>query len=85
MVCHDPDLRVVHTLTRKQPEGWMGHRRRIDKALLAEACFRPEQNPKIFVCGPTSLVESVSQFLVELGHEPLTVKTERFGPSGWTP
>jgi ferredoxin-NADP reductase len=63
----------------------MGHRRRIDKALLAEACFRPEQNRKIFVCGPTSLVESVSQFLVELGHEPLMVKTERFGPSGWTP
>ena len=85
MACHDPDLRVVHTLTRKQPAGWMGYRRRIDKALLAEVCFRPEQNPKIFVCGPTSLVESVSRFLVELGHDPLTVKTERFGPSGLTP
>jgi ferredoxin-NADP reductase len=84
MARHDPDLRVVHTLTRKQPAGWTGYRRRIDKALLAEACFRPEQNPKLFVCGPTSLVESVSRFLVELGHDPLTVKTERFGPSGLT-
>ena len=81
----DSDLRVVHTLTRKQPEGWMGHRRRIDKALLAQASFPPEQNPKIFVCGPTPLVENVSRLLVELGHDPLTVKTERFGPSGWTP
>jgi ferredoxin-NADP reductase len=82
MARRDPDLRVVNTLTRKQPEGWLGHRRRIDKALLAEACFPPEQNPNIFVCGSTPLVEDASRFLVELGHDPLTVKTERFGPSG---
>ena len=77
-----PDLRVVHTLSRKQPEGWMGRRGRIDKALLAETCFPPQQNPKIFVCGSTPFVEDVSRFLVELGHDPLTIKTERFGPSG---
>jgi ferredoxin-NADP reductase len=82
MACRDPDLRVVNTLTRKQPEGWMGGRGRIDKVLLAETCFPPEQNPRIFVCGPTPLVENVSRFLVELGHDPLTIKTERFGPSG---
>jgi ferredoxin-NADP reductase len=82
MACRDPHLRVVNTLTRKQPEGWMGHRRRIDKALLAEACFLPEQNPKIFVCGSTPLVEDASRLLVELGHDPLAIKTERFGPSG---
>jgi ferredoxin-NADP reductase len=82
MARRDPVLRVVNTLTRKQPEGWMGHRRRIDKALLAEACFPPEQNPKIFVCGPTPFVERVSSLLVELGHNPLTIKTERFGPTG---
>lgn len=81
----DPHLRVVHTLTRKQPEGWTGHRRRIDRELLAEASFPPEQAPKIFVCGPTSLVEAAASLLVDLGHDPLKVKTERFGPSGWTP
>ena len=78
----DPDLRVVNTLTRKQPERWMGHRGRIDKVLLAEAGFPPKQNPKIYLCGSTPVVEDVSRFLVELGHDPLTVKTERFGPSG---
>lgn len=81
MARRDPDLRVVNTLTRKQPEGWMGHRRRIDRALLAEACFPPEQTPRIFVCGPTPFVETVSGLLVELGHDPIAVKTERFGPS----
>jgi len=82
MARRDADLRVVHTLTRIQPKEWMGHRRRIDKALLAEACFPPEQTPKIFVCGPTALVESVSTLLVELGHDPHTIGTERFGPTG---
>ena len=62
MARRDPDLRIVNTLTRKQPEGWTGHRRRIDKALLAEACFPREQNPKIFVCGPTPFVEDAQGF-----------------------
>jgi len=78
----DSHLRVVNMLTRKQPAGWMDRRGRIDKALLAETCFPPQQSPKIFVCGSTPFVEDVSTFLVELGHDPLTIKTERFGPSG---
>jgi len=78
----DPNLRVTYTLTRIQPDGWLGPRRRIDKALLADVCYSPDQKPKIFVCGPTSLVEEVARMLVELGHEPQTVKTERFGPTG---
>jgi ferredoxin-NADP reductase len=82
MARRDPSLRVVTTLTRRQPEGWTGYRRRIDKALLTQECFPPEQNPKIFVCGPTPFVEKVSTLLVELGHNPGAIRTERFGPSG---
>jgi ferredoxin-NADP reductase len=33
------------------------------------------------VCGPTGLVEAVASTLVELGHEPNRIKTERFGPT----
>jgi len=82
MAHRNSELRIVHTLTRKQPEGWAGHHGRINKALLAEACFPPEQTPKIYICGPTPFVEAISRSLVELGHDPLTIKTERFGPSG---
>jgi ferredoxin-NADP reductase len=78
----DGSLRVLHTLTRQRPVGWSGHRGRVDRALLAEACFPPAQSPKIFVCGPTAFVEDLSRFLVELGHDPSAIKTERFGPSG---
>src|SRR5262249_26059064 len=45
MVSRDPDVRVVRTLTRQQPPGWTGPRRRIDKELLADSGFPPEQNP----------------------------------------
>ncbi len=78
----DPDLRVVGALTRMQPQGWTGYRRRIDKSMLAEECFPPDRNPKIYVCGPTPFVEDVSMFLVELGHDASAIKTERFGPTG---
>jgi len=35
-----------------------------------------------FVCGPTPFVEAVASGLVQLGHVPARVKTERFGPTG---
>lgn len=82
MADSDCMLRVVNTLTRKQPDRWIGPRGRIDKALLGKECFPPEENPKVFVCGPTPFVEHVSSLLVDLGHDPLTIKTERFGPTG---
>jgi len=78
----DSSLRIVHALTREQPKGWTGHRGRIDKTLLAANCFPPAQNPAIYVCGPTAFVEIISGLLVELGFDPISIKTERFGPSG---
>jgi ferredoxin-NADP reductase len=78
----DPSLEVVHTLTREQPEGWTGFKRRIDRAMLEEVAWPPSEQPRVFVCGPTPLVETVSSTLVDLGHQPALVKTERFGPTG---
>jgi ferredoxin-NADP reductase len=82
MARHDPALRIVHALTREAPRDWTGHRGRVDKSLLAANCFAPAQQPAIYVCSPTSFVESIAVLLVELGFEPLSIKTERFGPSG---
>ncbi|MBO0732398.1 MAG: hypothetical protein J2P57_24260, partial [Acidimicrobiaceae bacterium] len=77
-----PGLEVVHTLTRSSPPGWSGFTRRIDGAMLREVAWGPEQRPLAYVCGPTPLVESVAAALVEQGHEPGRVRTERFGPTG---
>lgn len=75
--------RIVHTLTREPPPpGWSGYARRIDAPMLAEAGFPPAAEPKVFVCGPTPMVEAAAAALVGLGHEPARVKTERFGATG---
>jgi ferredoxin-NADP reductase len=78
----DEGLEVVLTLTRSQPEGWTGYARRVDAGLLAEVAPPPASQPLAFVCGPTPFVEAVALALVELGHDPALVKTERFGPTG---
>ena len=75
-------LRVVHTLTRSQPPGWTGHARRVDAEMLAEVGPGPAERPRAYVCGPTPFVEIVAGALVGLGHDPVAIKTERFGPTG---
>jgi len=75
-------LTVAHTLTRMQPPGWSGYARRIDSAMLAEVAWPKAQDPIVYVCGPTPMVESVASLLVDMGFDPASVKTERFGATG---
>src|SRR5215467_2586065 len=75
-------LQVSYTLTRAQPPGWTGYRRRIDADVLREVAWPPDEDPLVFVCGPTPFVESAAANLVALGYEPERIKTERFGPTG---
>jgi ferredoxin-NADP reductase len=82
LAASDDTLEVALTITREAPPAWTGFRRRIDRMMLAEVGWPPAERPHVFVCGPTPLVESVASALVELGHEPARVKTERFGPTG---
>jgi ferredoxin-NADP reductase len=72
---------VRFTLTREQPEGWRGYTRRIDKDLLADVAWPAAERPLTYVCGPTGFVETAASALVELGHEPGRIRTERFGPT----
>ncbi len=73
---------VEFVLTRAQPPGWDGYSRRIDREMLDEVSWAPEERPLIYICGPTSFVETAAASLVDLGHDPGLVRTERFGPSG---
>jgi ferredoxin-NADP reductase len=78
----DDRLSVVHTLTRSQPAGWTGYMRRVDAEMLTEVAPAPADQPLVYVCGPTPFVETVASTLVQLGHEPHRIKTERFGATG---
>ncbi len=77
-------IETRYTLTRAQPDGWTGYRRRIDTDMLREVAWPSERRPHAFVCGPTALVEAAAASLVALGHAPVRIKTERFGPTGGT-
>jgi ferredoxin-NADP reductase len=75
-------LRVARTYTRVRPPGWTGWARRVDAAMLDALGPAPGAGGRCFVCGPTPFVERVAQLLVDAGHEPRAVHTERFGPTG---
>jgi ferredoxin-NADP reductase len=76
-------VRVHLTLTRgTAPDGWQGFTGRIDREMLAAVGPAPSAAPAVYVCGPTPFVEEAARLLVELGHDPRNVHTERFGPTG---
>ncbi len=75
-------LAVTHTLTRSRPPDWSGYARRIDRDMLKEVAWPKEEGPAVYVCGPTALVEVTADLLVELGYDPASIKTERFGATG---
>jgi ferredoxin-NADP reductase len=75
-------LEVKIALTRGWPDGWGGHRGRITPELLDQTSWPPEDHPRAYICGPTGFVEAVAEALVSAGHNPIRIRTERFGPSG---
>jgi len=75
-------LAVTHVLTRAQPPGWKGYARRIDREMVSDVAWPEEPAPLVFICGPTSFVETAGGLLVDLGYDPSWIKTERFGATG---
>ena len=73
---------VNYTFTREPPPDWGGFARRIDAEMLRTVGPSPMGRPRIYVCGPTAFVEQAAELLVKLGHEPASIRTERFGPTG---
>jgi ferredoxin-NADP reductase len=74
------DLRL--TLTREWPDDWQGHRGRIAPALVAEVAGSPEEQSRIYICGPNAFVEAAAGWLADGGRDPSRIRTERFGPTG---
>ena len=81
-LANPPLVDVVLTYTRDAPPAWTGYRGRIDRTMLENTTWSPSAEPHVYVCGPTPFVESVATLMVELGHAPSRVRTERFGPTG---
>jgi ferredoxin-NADP reductase len=72
---------VVLTFTKNAPDGWTGHRGRLDGTLIEGSAFSFTRGIA-FVCGSNGFVESATTLLLDAGFEPQRVRTERFGPTG---
>ena len=76
--------RCSHPHRRAQPPGWTGYAPPVDRDMLAEVAWPVDEAGRGYVCGPTGLVEARRTALIELGHDPARIRTERFGPTGGT-
>jgi ferredoxin-NADP reductase len=78
-------LDVRWTFTRVAPPGWDGWTSRLDGPMVAEVAGTADATGgdaiRAFVCGPTPFVETAAGLLLDLGHDPGRIRTERFGPS----
>ncbi|MBY6677578.1 MULTISPECIES: ferredoxin reductase [unclassified Rhodococcus (in: high G+C Gram-positive bacteria)] len=79
---HPPAGVDVTTLyTRRAPTGSRRPLGRITIEDLDAHGWPAEFEPRCYICGPTSFVDTVADMLVERGHAPANIRTERFGPS----
>ncbi|AWB96464.1 oxidoreductase [Agromyces badenianii] len=72
-------FRLDLVYTRRAPEGWRAPAARITRETLEAAVFPAAEQPRVYVCGSTGFVERVADWLVELGHDPRSIRTERYG------
>ncbi len=70
-------LPVDTVYSRETPDG--GRAGRLTRERLAELVPDIPGIERSYVCGPTPFVEAVAGWLVQLGQQPGTIRTERFG------
>ncbi len=72
-------FRLDFVYTRRAPDGWPAAPGRITREALEAAVVPAVEMPLVYVCGSTGFVERIASWLIELGHDPMSIRTERFG------
>lgn len=72
-------LDLTLSYSRRTPPGHPSPAARLTPELVAAVTLPPSAAPAIFVCGPNGFVATAADHLIAAGHDPLTIKTERFG------
>jgi ferredoxin-NADP reductase len=74
-------LQLALVYTRVAPPQTVRSASRVSAADLAPTEWVPTDGSRVYVCGPTGFVESMTTMLIEQGYQPPAIRTERFGPS----
>jgi ferredoxin-NADP reductase len=74
-----PGVDTTWVYTRETPPGVTRPTGRLSADDVAAHVIPPGDRPRVFVCGPTGFVEAAAALLLEAGHDPALVRTERFG------
>jgi ferredoxin-NADP reductase len=75
----DKAIQLDLVYTRSTPQGWADAPGRLTHTGVASRVFSADEDPLVYVCGPTNFVEAVAGWLVDQGHPPASIRTERFG------
>ena len=78
----DKSVTVSYAYTRVAPKNWARPPGRIDCELITSEAWPTSAGPTMYVCGPTSFVETATEFLIAAGHDRAKIRTERFGATG---
>jgi ferredoxin-NADP reductase len=73
------EVRVDWVFTREAPAGATRASGRLTRDELLALALPASEHPLVYVCGTNSFVETVAGWLVDAGHDPTRVRTERFG------
>lgn len=84
-LARSPLVDVTIVYTREAPIGSPTPPRRLDAATVAASALPASADPAVFICGATAFVETVADWLVQAGHSPARIKTERYGGTGTRP
>lgn len=75
-------LSVDYVYTRSTPPDWPVPAGRLTAEALAMGAPTVDASPTFYLCGATAFVETVSGWLVDAGHDPARIRTERYGGIG---
>ncbi len=75
-------LHVDYVFTRETPPNWPVAAGRLTADALNALVLPATDSPAFYLCGSTPFVEAVSGWLVDAGHDPDRIRTERYGGIG---
>jgi ferredoxin-NADP reductase len=84
-LARSPLVDVTIVYTREAPAGSSDPPGRLTADTVRTHALPPADNPAVFICGATAFVETVADWLVQAGHSPDRIKTERYGGMGARP